>query len=83
VGLHGPSLSERVACWRARQRAGPRVRGVSMSDRTLFIGWGTSVRGSEGRGLEVFNEALGLLGRIQQEGRIDDSTWFCSSPTAT
>jgi hypothetical protein len=54
-----------------------------MSDRTLFIGWGTSVRGSEGRGLEVFNEALGLLGRIQQEGRIDDSTWFCSSPTAT
>jgi hypothetical protein len=42
-----------------------------MADRMLFIGWGTSVRGSEGRGLEVFNEALGLLGRMQQDGRID------------
>jgi hypothetical protein len=42
-----------------------------MADRVLFIGWGTPVRGSEGRGLEVFNEALGLLGRMQQEGRIE------------
>lgn len=42
-----------------------------MADRMLFIGWGASVRGSEGRGLEVFNEALGLLGRMQQDGRID------------
>lgn len=42
-----------------------------MADRMLFIGWGTPVRGAEERGLEVFNEALGLLGRMQQDGRIE------------
>lgn len=42
-----------------------------MADRLLFIGWGTPVRGREEHGLEVFNEALGLLGRRQQEGRIE------------
>ena len=42
-----------------------------MADRVLFIGWGSPVRGSEGRGLEVFNEALGLLGRMQQDNRIE------------
>ncbi len=42
-----------------------------MADRMLFIGWGMSVRGREERGLEVFNEAIGLYGRMQQEGRIE------------
>jgi hypothetical protein len=42
-----------------------------MADRALVIGWGAPVRGAEERGLEVFNEALGLLGRMQQDGRID------------
>ena len=42
-----------------------------MADRVLFIGWGTPVRGREERGLEVFNETIGLYGRMQQEGRID------------
>lgn len=42
-----------------------------MADRVLVISWGTTVRGAEERGLEVFNEALGLLGRMQQEGRIE------------
>jgi hypothetical protein len=42
-----------------------------MADRLLFISWGTPVRGSEERGLEVFNEALGMYGRMQQDGRID------------
>jgi hypothetical protein len=42
-----------------------------MADRVLFIGWSTPVRGREERGLEVFNEAIGLCGRMQQEGRID------------
>ncbi|HLJ02197.1 MAG TPA: hypothetical protein VKT31_02090 [Solirubrobacteraceae bacterium] len=42
-----------------------------MADRMLFIGWGTPVRGREERGLEVFNEALGLYGRMQQDGRIE------------
>ncbi|MFI4984675.1 MAG: hypothetical protein ACHQAV_01650 [Solirubrobacterales bacterium] len=30
-----------------------------------------SVRGREERGLEVFNESIGLYGRMQQEGRIE------------
>lgn len=42
-----------------------------MADRLLFIGWGAPVRGAEERGLGVFNEALGLLGRMQQDGRIE------------
>ena len=42
-----------------------------MADRVLLLTWGTSVRGREQRGLEVFNEALGYYGRLQQEGRIE------------
>jgi hypothetical protein len=42
-----------------------------MADRALYIGWGETVRGAEERGLEVFNEALGLMGRMQQEGRVE------------
>src|ERR1700730_8561145 len=42
-----------------------------MADRVLFIGWSTPVRGREERGLEVFNEAIGMYGRMQQEGRIE------------
>jgi hypothetical protein len=42
-----------------------------MADRVLFISWGTPVRGREERGLEVFSEAIGLYGRMQQEGRIE------------
>lgn len=42
-----------------------------MADRMLFIGWREPVRGTEERGIEVFNEALGLLGRMQQDGKIE------------
>jgi hypothetical protein len=42
-----------------------------MADRVLFIGWGNPVRGAEERALEVFNDAMGLLGRMQEEGRIE------------
>jgi hypothetical protein len=42
-----------------------------MADRVLFIGWSTPVRGREERGLEVFNDAIGLLGRMQHDGRIE------------
>lgn len=42
-----------------------------MADSVLFIGWSQSVRGREERGLEVFDEAIGLYGRMQQEGRIE------------
>jgi hypothetical protein len=42
-----------------------------MADQVLVISWGSAVRGREERGLEVFNEALGLAGRMQQDGRIE------------
>ena len=42
-----------------------------MADSMLFVGWRETVRGAEERGLEVFNEALGILGRMQQDGRIE------------
>jgi hypothetical protein len=42
-----------------------------MADRVLFIGWDTPVRGAEQRALDSFTEAMGLLGRMQQEGRIE------------
>jgi len=42
-----------------------------MADRMIHISWGASIAGREERGLEVFNEVLGLYGRMQQEGRIE------------
>lgn len=42
-----------------------------MADRVLHIAWDRPVPGREERGLEVFNEALGLYGRMQQDGRIE------------
>jgi hypothetical protein len=42
-----------------------------MADRLLFIGWGETVRGREERAMEVFNDAMGILGRMEQEGRIE------------
>jgi hypothetical protein len=42
-----------------------------MADRMLMISWGAPVRGREERALEVFNEAVGLAGRMQQDGRIE------------
>jgi hypothetical protein len=53
-----------------------------MADRMLFIGWGTPVRGREERGLEVFNESIGLYGRMQQEGRIDQFKVVLLDPNA-
>jgi hypothetical protein len=42
-----------------------------MADQVLVISWGAAVRGREERGLEVFNDAVGLAGRLQQDGRIE------------
>jgi hypothetical protein len=42
-----------------------------MADRVLHISWRAPIPGREERGLEVFNEAMGLYGRLQQEGRIE------------
>lgn len=54
-----------------------------MADRMLFIGWGAPVRGREERGLEVFNEAMGIAGRMQQEGRIERFEVRLLGPNAT
>ena len=42
-----------------------------MADRVLFIGWGASIPGREERGVDAFNDAIGLYGRLQQDGRIE------------
>jgi|tagenome__1003787_1003787.scaffolds.fasta_scaffold18491483_1 hypothetical protein len=42
-----------------------------MADRMICITWGANVAGREERGLEVFNEAVGLYGRMQQDGRLE------------
>lgn len=42
-----------------------------MADRVLHISWAAPIPGREERGLEVFNEAMGLYGRLQQDGRIE------------
>ncbi|HEX3279372.1 MAG TPA: hypothetical protein VHR40_12685 [Thermoleophilaceae bacterium] len=42
-----------------------------MADSVLMITWGAPVHGREERGLDVFNESMGLYGRFQQEGRIE------------
>ena len=52
-----------------------------MADRVLFISWGETVRGREDRGLEVFNEAMGFYGRMQQEGRIEGFDVAILTPT--
>jgi hypothetical protein len=42
-----------------------------MADRVLVMSWGEPVRGREERALEVFNDVVGLAGRMQQDGRIE------------
>ncbi len=51
-----------------------------MADSVLFIAWGENIHGREVRGLEVFNEAIGLYGRMQQEGRIESFNVVLLSP---
>jgi hypothetical protein len=43
-----------------------------MPDRGLFIGFGQPVRGREERAVDVFNEFVGMFGRMQADGRIED-----------
>jgi hypothetical protein len=53
-----------------------------MADRILFLSWSAPVRGREERSLEVFNEALGTLGRRQQEGQIESFDVCLLAPNA-
>jgi hypothetical protein len=52
-----------------------------MADRLLFISWGRVVAGREELALEVFNETVGLYGRLQQDGRIEGFDTVLLTPT--
>ncbi|HVP01018.1 MAG TPA: hypothetical protein VMT10_00505 [Solirubrobacteraceae bacterium] len=42
-----------------------------MADAALFVGWGESIHGREGLGLQVFAETLAYYTSLQEEGRIE------------
>ncbi len=42
-----------------------------MPDRAVFIGFGTPVRGREERAVAVFNDFVGMLGRMASDKRIE------------
>jgi hypothetical protein len=42
-----------------------------MADRALMVGFGQPVRGREERAIEVFNDFVGMFGRMQSDGRIE------------
>ena len=52
-----------------------------MADRMLLVSWGATVPGREERALEVFNETLGLVGRMQQDRRIESFSVCLTQPT--
>jgi len=52
-----------------------------MADRLLFVTWDAPARGMESHAVEVFNEAVGILGRRQQEGRIESFDVALFEPT--
>ena len=54
-----------------------------MADRLLMITWRDAARGTEARALEVFNEAIAILGRKQQEGRIESFDVALLEPNAS
>ena len=43
-----------------------------MADRAVFIGFGQPVRGREERAVDVFNDFVGMFGRMAADGRIAD-----------
>ena len=54
-----------------------------MADRVLMVSWGSPRPGREERGLEVFNDAVGLAGRMQQDGRLESFDVILFNPNAT
>jgi hypothetical protein len=42
-----------------------------MAERSVFIGFGTPVRGREERAVAVFNEFVAMFGRMSGDGRIE------------
>ena len=62
-----PTRSEAVALYSIYKRHG----GHAMAGEALFLGWGQVVRGREQFALEVFQEAVGYYGQLQEQGRIE------------
>jgi len=54
-----------------------------MADRCLMITWMDPARGSEARAVEVFNEAIAILGRRQQDGKIEGFDVALMDPNTT
>jgi hypothetical protein len=42
-----------------------------MAGEALFVGWGPVVRGREQLALQVFQEAVGYYGKLQEDGQIE------------
>jgi hypothetical protein len=51
-----------------------------MAGEALFVGWGQVVRGREQFALEVFQEAIGYYGKLQEEGQIERFDAFLLEP---
>ena len=51
-----------------------------MADRAMFVGFGQPVRGREERAVEVFNEFVGMFGRMQADGRIEEHGRHAARP---
>jgi hypothetical protein len=48
-----------------------RLGGKAMAGEALFLGWGQVVRGREQLALQVFQEAVGYYGTLQEQGQIE------------
>jgi hypothetical protein len=51
-----------------------------MAGEALFLGWGQVVRGREQLALEVFQEAVGYYGKLQEGGQIERFDAFLLDP---
>jgi hypothetical protein len=51
-----------------------------MAGEALFVGWGQVVRGREQFALEVFQEAVGYYGNLQEEGQVERFEAYLLAP---
>jgi hypothetical protein len=51
-----------------------------MANHALFIGFGFPVRGREKQATQVFNEAMEMWGKLQEEGAIESFDAFFLDP---
>jgi hypothetical protein len=51
-----------------------------LAGEALFLGWGQVVRGREQFALQVFQEAVGYYGKLQEEGQIEGFDAYLLDP---